>query len=554
MRLSEKNQERIADKILQRAAKKMDFKGSYARDQDGQTNYDDRDSDKARVSNEKELKRIWAEEVKEEGSREFFDKKLIKVHWISGYNHADKPSDLMEALGKLNSFVSKNTGRSKDEISCYGYTKDSKIDGTPDEEISIGVIVNGYTTWAGVQDVMSHMTSKATDKTREKHKSSGLHKRPRMNAGSTEVSAGVADLYSKWMSTDEESFMKRKTAYTQGGHEVIVDNWAVGGIVISSTRRWEQAVEKLQNDISGVEKTDWQKVSAMKKQVAAAAEKFNKLKASIEGAGHKIYGPDLEPFDMPNPYSVKAEDFKSGWEMLQDDSGTYDIVTINRSSPRGDVTNSLTVEGKTFQDVTLQGLRGNHPHLIFKNCIFKYGFSLQGCDGYKIAFISCKFSTLGMIDCDIFLNMQDCVINNLFIVRDTKLEDSKFYNMDFTQSVFSPSYSDFWDMIAMSWRRMDSSIEFKSCKFPEGKLSQRARENAFGAATAEHLAAAVSSKIPPPPNAGASRDDLRKYWEKVNPELPQIPYEMLENSTMLVRRFIRETLRDARKTKGARFR
>ena len=98
------------------------------------------------------------------------------------------------------------------------------------------------------------------------------------------------------------------------------------------------------------------------------------------------------------------------------------------------------------------------------------------------------------------------------------------------------------------------SCIFKSCKFPEGKLSHRARENAFGAATAEHLAAAVSSKIPPPPNAGASRDDLRKYWEKVNPELPQIPYEMLENSTMLVRRFIRETLRDARKTKGARFR
>ena len=218
--LFEKNDERIKVKIITRANTVTPTGGA------GEIqNYKIRDANPENVKSEKELKRIWAEEVIEEKSRNFFDGELIKVHFInslffSGKSRSDTPGFVRNHPDKFKQaveFIVNNSSKSRDEISCLGYLPGDVLKG--DVKDKIGIIVKGWTTYVSTIDAETHMTSMASDELKSKQR--GLHKRPR---------AKGFNLNASEMAVDKESFLGRSSEY----HEIIVDNWIPTGVVIHS--------------------------------------------------------------------------------------------------------------------------------------------------------------------------------------------------------------------------------------------------------------------------------------------------------------------------------
>ena len=218
--LFEKDEERIKVKIIKRANTVTNVAGKIQ-------NYKIRDANPENVKSEKELKRIWAEEVIEEKSRNFFDGELIKVHFINalimageGNSRTDTPGFVRNHPDKFKQaveFIANNSSKSRDELSCLGYLPGDVLKGNVKDKI--GIIVKGWTTYVSTIDAETHMTSMASDELKSKQR--GLHKRPR---------AKGFDVNAAQMAVDKESFLGRSTEY----HEIIVDNWIPTGVVIHS--------------------------------------------------------------------------------------------------------------------------------------------------------------------------------------------------------------------------------------------------------------------------------------------------------------------------------
>jgi len=372
--LLEKDQDRIYGKIVKRATAGgqestvvSDTRGEEERrvkrlnPQELNTTYSHRDADKQRVANEKELKRIWAEEVKAEGSRSFFDQTLTKVHWVGGYTGAGESANPFNAA--LRFIKSQPKGRIRDEISCFGYAPSQGIDHKP---TSVGVIIKGYTTYVSAVDAATHMTSRATDVERRKHSGSGLHKRPLMS---------LPTLAAQNMIVDEESWSSATRQY----HEVIVDNWVVSGIIIPS---FQQMIDEFKRNISGIGR---ERQGMVDKKVEEAKRNFQELGRVASETGIPFYDDKLQPFDFSGK-EFEAGELESEWDKVISPIGdkVEGFATGDPDVPE------IVVEDKEIYLTT----NGFSKSITLKNCDIKQ-LELNNLKGGKVSLVNCDRTLVG---------------------------------------------------------------------------------------------------------------------------------------------------------------
>jgi hypothetical protein len=356
--LLEKDTERIFQKLMGRAwrgaegaatvtdTRTPEERAAATEPMDAQilnTTYKLRDADPVRVANEKEIKRIWAEEVEIEGSRSFFDKTLIKVHWVGGYKREGAgPGTPFEIA--LNFLKSHPNRRSKDEISCFGYTPAQAIDAMPNPTPTVGIIIKGYTTYASAADAGTHMTSRATDAERMKHAGSGLHKRP----GSLALPPKLA----QDMIVDEESWANAMRVY----HELIVDNWSIDGIIIVS---YQKMIDAMNREIKSSGYGKERQILADK--IAEKARKeFQELGRLAEETGIPFYDLNLKPIDFSGA-EFTAGELESEWSkvLTPGDELLQGTITGDPDVPE------VVVEGRLIG--TLEFVSLTKP-ITFRNC------------------------------------------------------------------------------------------------------------------------------------------------------------------------------------------
>ena len=324
------------------------------------TSYSTRGANKVRVANEKELKRIWAEEVEAEGSRAFFDQTLIKIHWIGGYKAGGAGADNPFKIA-LDFIKSQPKGRVKDEISCLGYTPSEGIDKklTP-----VGVIIKGYTTFAYGADAGTQMTSRATDVDRRKHSGSGLHKRPQMQAPWR-----AAQL----MIVDEESW----AADREDAHEVIVDNWVVSGVIIPS---FQKMVDDMKFKLQGIGKERRGEAEAI---VDKARRDFQELGRQAAETGIAFYNDQLQPIDFSGK-EFEVGELASEWDkaLSSDGAALTGVLTGDPDVPE------IVIEGRTIYSLEVKGISKN---ITFKDCDFRFDrLNFEDVKGSLVRFESCQ--------------------------------------------------------------------------------------------------------------------------------------------------------------------
>jgi len=370
------------------------------------TSYSTRGANKVRVANEKELKRIWAEEVEAEGSRAFFDQTLIKVHWIGGYKAGGAGADNPFKIA-LDFIKSQPKGRVKDEISCFGYTPSEGIDKklTP-----VGVIIKGYTTFAYGADAGTQMTSRATDVDRRKHSGSGLHKRPQMQAPWR-----AAQL----MIVDEESW----AADREDAHEVIVDNWVVDGVIIPSFQKMvDDAKSSIKTRGIGAERRG--EAEAI---VDKARRDFQELGRQAADTGIAFYNDQLQPIDFSGK-EFEVGELTSEWDkVLSSDGDTLTgVLTGDPDVPE------VVIEGRTIVSLKVKGISKN---ITFKDCDFEYSrLDFNDVKGSLVRFESCQNAELYFLDGQgsiEVINPKDRKPGITALYDSFKLKSGKFVGCDF---------------------------------------------------------------------------------------------------------------------------
>ncbi len=330
------------------------------------TTYRIRDADQVRVSNEKELKRIWAEEVEIEGSRSFFDETLIKVHWIGGFKSSGAgPGNPFEIALKF--IEAQPKGRIKDEISCFGYTPSQGIN---HKKTPVGVIVKGYTTYAFGVDAGTHMTSRATDVERRKHSGSGLHKRPQGQSPSRAA---------QFMIVDEQSW--NSTAALE--HEVIVDNWVVGGIIIPS---YQGMIDNLKSKLKGIGRERQQVADQI---VDKAREDFQELGRLAAETGIPFYNDKLQPIDFSGK-EFETGELESEWDKALSDGSSIVTGTVTGDPEASEA----VVTGKELQMLTFNSL--SKP-MIMRDCTIRM-VTFENLKGSKITLQDCKFDNFASFE------------------------------------------------------------------------------------------------------------------------------------------------------------
>ena len=481
--LFEKDEERIMKKLLTRASKETTSRpvGDQAID----TSYSSRDSDKARVSNEKELKRIWAEEVEVEGSRSFFDKEIVKVHWIGAYS---KDKGEYSPLNTIVQYMEKyGNKKSKDEVSCFGYTKESGIDYVPSmgSGVVVGVIVKGYTTYASATDAATHMTSRADDETKRKHSASGLHKRPMMTFPITAMTN---------MIVDKESFGKRSKGY----HEIIVDNWSAAGFIIGDTKYFDEEKENWQGSIDNTSKESGSESLATAARAYHAKRELETEK--IKSLGIKIYDTRLKEFKIPNPFTFTDDMIESEWNRL-----------VSGKWGKGGVALSATVEGAPppeispviISDKTISMFMGSQleGELTFENC--KLNFFSVSSNGATIKFKNCTArDSITITAGDISLSVIDCPEFNLYITDSVKIKNAVFRGFDFEtkRSLLA--------LLARQYLKGGSKIKIENCELPKEDNEELIKM--LNVSSIEDFVKRLMNPLPPAP-----KDE--------KPKLPPVP-------------------------------
>ena len=180
--------------------------------------YEERRKEEGRAVTERRLKRLWNKYA----DHEFFDQKLAKLHVIGLYARtATSCLDFLDACaGKVN----------RDEISALGWRESKLTTGwAKSEGFTFAVFIDGRVTYAAAADLGTEWTSNATEADRQRHASSGLPKRPYYVDNPS-----VADS----LVLDEEDWVNRIESPHRGSlQEVIVDNWRIKSLVVSSSSR-----------------------------------------------------------------------------------------------------------------------------------------------------------------------------------------------------------------------------------------------------------------------------------------------------------------------------
>jgi len=417
----EKDAEKIKSKILARASKLGPGGNSVTplgRSGDMQ-DYNTRDVNPNIISNEKELKRIWAGEVSDEKSRSFFDNEVIKVHfvnslWMDGKSNLNAPGVVSEGgLSGAVKFVKNNLSKNRDEISCLGYLPGDSVIGKV--ALKLGIIIKGWTTYASITDAATHMTSMASDELKAKKR--GLHKRP----ASRSPSVGAYE-----MMVDKESFMSRSKDY----HEIIVDNWLPAGIVINS-EIFKNEADQFKLKLSKLTKGEFVDGAPnwIKSKMQARQNEINELLAlKID-----VFNENFVKYEkIPNPFFVDASSLLDDWEEL------FKAGTANLHGAKfiGDPVPGVAeskIENKTLKSASFVGISKNlsFSSCQLDNCLFKNTRSLI-LTFYKSKFNGsvplvreCTGSTFQFTDCD----LTDCMlieeVNSAksFVFNDCKLND-----------------------------------------------------------------------------------------------------------------------------------
>ena len=407
--LLEKDHERIKDKIASRATKGGVTQSTG--DQEKETTYSSRDANKQRVANEKELKRIWAEEVKIEGSRSFFDRELIKVHWLGAYtpskaSHGDANALIRDAM----QFIRTAT---KDEISCFGYLPEQAFDVV---HRPVGVIIEGWTTFAYGTDAATHMTSRGTAADRAKKSRGRLHKRP-----TSVIPAAGAES----MVTDKESWIKD---VGRTSHEVTVANWRVTGVVVNE--------KYFEDEAAGARRVQETTASNDKVNIQNILERYKKLNPEREALREEFKSLNVKLFDtkgneieIPNPFSLDVASLSSPWELLirETPTGSRESNEVTATTDGDPQEDEMVIKNK-FVRLNSKNLSKS---IKFQNCnVGNTKFS--GVRGARIEVDSCD-SLPTLVTGTAALVVKNAEILSLPIEANFKLSSVRFENCSFSE-------------------------------------------------------------------------------------------------------------------------
>jgi len=187
----------------------------------------------------RDLKRTWNETIDARGLRSFWEGPKMKYfHSLAYYGSANSAVDTLQQGEysdndirdlSISAFLReyKLTGN-KDEMSTYGiYTPDKSLSMIQNHQnqMTIGVLLQGRVTIATNDDAWTESRSKATKKDKKVHKPSGIPKRI------MPTNANVQSLLF------EEEDIKSDVPNRAGVGECILDNWGIEAIVYNPKTR-----------------------------------------------------------------------------------------------------------------------------------------------------------------------------------------------------------------------------------------------------------------------------------------------------------------------------
>ena len=176
---------------------------------------------KGRHHAERSAKRLWNEMVDEMGTRDFFDDKLVKVHWIGLYVKLGK-----NVVPDTLSFIEQNAGAShSDELSATAYLPED-LPRVSFSRPMVGVILDGRVTYAGAVDLGTQWTTNLRPEDIARQAGSGTRKLPWYEDEGT-----VADN----MVLDEKSWRDHvwgPNHYRTEMPELIVGNWSFSKVLV----------------------------------------------------------------------------------------------------------------------------------------------------------------------------------------------------------------------------------------------------------------------------------------------------------------------------------
>lgn len=406
--------------------------------------YDQRDLDQIRTEVEKELKRIWADEVKEAGARKFFQKEVIKIHWIGGYSSYGGSGWF--SLRSIVGFLQERLGhRNGDEFACLGAHESEQIlPIVQGKEYSrmIGVVIDGFVTYATGEDAMTQWFSTATEKVKEKHKSSGLYKRP--------LFTNVEDIANQMM-IDKESFERRKKNF----HEIIVDNWIITKIVIPEAFWKNYSLTKVPAFKEAI------KEGSLVEYEKENCDRFFDL---CEEYNLEIINEKNEITDLKNPFNVPSfwdicEDGKIYAEMRGDDgipknSIVYGNFAVGPTAPA--FINTWIFFGGNFTNIT--------QPLLFENCELKtttFDSKLISNDSPTHYFSKCIIDRIEFSsESNVNFVMTDCKINDLkieYFYSEINMKKVLFINCKFENC------DKFFKLIKIRKEKFGMPAIFKNC-------------------------------------------------------------------------------------------
>jgi len=184
--------------------------------------------DKGRSDTQLKVDRDWKREWNSKADHDFFKNEVKKVHWIGGVHKTHSPAaQEAQLIGDLKSWGN-ITSIHKDELSCIGYLDLPIQDGLG---MALGLLVDGYTSYAAASDIQTEWTSAAEEEDIERYGSSGLPKR-----------ANIKDkaMYNK------ETFVEPMQS-SGGYNELIVDNWKAVGVILKVNHRYFKWMYKNMN-------------------------------------------------------------------------------------------------------------------------------------------------------------------------------------------------------------------------------------------------------------------------------------------------------------------
>ena len=201
------------------------------------------------ISLRRDVKKFWNEHA----DHNFWNNKIAALHDLGYYDGISNTfysnaEMLPEKDLPFASFVKRYPPgrRQKDEMSAYGCYDDPQEIAIKmnDDDLLICVKLKGVVTYASATDSFTESRSEATPADLERHKGSGMPKRPAVS----QAFQGGLVLF------DEEDLKKRKGEIG----ELVVDNWVWDTVYVSTSnfpRHWIRAFRKLckHNEINLVE-------------------------------------------------------------------------------------------------------------------------------------------------------------------------------------------------------------------------------------------------------------------------------------------------------------